>query len=143
MKKFAVVISILLLVFCYFSAFGEGIDLDSLNDDELSELYDNVREEMFARGVIIEEDFAFGDYVVGKDIRAGSYTLIFSNVVNRTGAQVYIYKTSVKDENGLVFHEFVRNNGNVSISLEDGMLLSIKQISASMRITNVRSSFAP
>lgn len=141
MKKFVAIVSILLLLFCHFSAVGEGIDLKSLSVEELSVLSDRITQEMFDRGVIFEEDLPFGKYVVGKDIRAGTYTLEFSNVVPQLRPYVLVFESV--DSKHKVLNEGIYADTSVQVTLEDGMLLEIRSGVADVKITNRKSSFAP
>ena len=143
MKKFVAVISILLLLFCHFSAISEEIDLESLNDEELSELSNRIRQEMSDRGIVFEEDFPFGKYIVGQDIRAGIYTLKFVNVIPNNKPHVIIYESAENAPDGMIFDQTVYWDCDVQITLKDGMLLYIKSGQADVMITNKKSSFAP
>lgn len=55
-------------------AYSEGIDLASLSIDELVRLRNDLTDELFNRNGAVS--LADGEYIVGKDIAAGSYTIV-------------------------------------------------------------------
>lgn len=71
MKKIALILTLLLL----FSGFSlaEGIEVSGLSDEELLVLQKNVTEELYSRGIDHQNLIYQGVYVVGKDIKAGTY----------------------------------------------------------------------
>lgn len=144
MKKFIAVISILALLFCLVSGFAEGIDLKSLTDDELTNLSDLIREEMFSRGIIFEVTFPAGKYIVGKDILAGDYDIIVQGVQHSAGPVIQIYETQEDYDNyHSEFYEWVRADGRVHVSLKDDTILTVESRSGSISITNAANPFAP
>lgn len=78
MKKIALILTLLLL----FSGFSlaEGIDILNLSDEELTGLQQRVANELYNRGIDRQNLIYYGTYVVGKDIKAGTY--IVSSVNN-------------------------------------------------------------
>ena len=59
------------------TAFASDIDLASLGDDQLKQLYEDVREEMVNRGLPISKEITLreGKFIVGEDILPGTYTI--------------------------------------------------------------------
>ena len=53
------------------------IDLPSLGDEELKQLYEDIRTEMTARGIPISKTITLreGKFVIGQDILPGTYTI--------------------------------------------------------------------
>lgn len=147
MKKVVVVISILLLLFCHFSAVCEEIDLSTLSDEQLTELSNRVSQEMFDRGIVFEEVFPFGEYVVGKDIRAGKYTILVTDTDPngiRVGPSILLYSSELdygNDERNQ--YASFRSDGSLYVELNDGMVIVIREGYGSVNITNRKSSFAP
>ena len=56
-------------------ALADVIDLNSLSDDELLALKDQVSQAVSDRGLIKELHFSSGSYIVGTDIKAGYYKI--------------------------------------------------------------------
>lgn len=79
MKKIALILTLLLL----FSGFSlaEGIDLKSLSDEELQQLEKSVGIELYDRGLNRQNLIYQGAYIVGQDIKSGTY--LISSVINR------------------------------------------------------------
>ena len=79
MKKIALILTLLLL----FSGFSlaEGIDLKGLSDEELQQLEKNVNVELYDRGLNSQNLIYQGAYVVGQDIKSGTY--LISSAINR------------------------------------------------------------
>lgn len=59
------------------TAFASDIDISSLGDDQLKQLYEEVREEMVTRGLPVSKEISLreGKFIVGEDILPGSYTI--------------------------------------------------------------------
>ena len=92
MKKLFSALLVLCLVFCLFSASASAKgELSDYSDEQLKELYEEVREEMIARGLPLAQEFTLpeGKYVVGKDILPGSYTLECTETFGETYGDVY------------------------------------------------------
>lgn len=85
MKKFVAVISILLLLFCHFSALGEEIDLSTMTTDELINLQIKIQDELYTRDRFMNCFLNPGEYVIGEDIASGDY-LIHCVDLQRYGA---------------------------------------------------------
>lgn len=59
------------------AAFAAEIDLTSLGDDELKQLYEEVKAEMINRNLPVSKEITLreGKFVVGEDILPGTYTI--------------------------------------------------------------------
>lgn len=59
------------------TAFASDIDLTSLGDDQLKQLYEDARAEMVNRGLPISKEITLreGKFIVGEDILPGTYTI--------------------------------------------------------------------
>lgn len=74
MKKFvAAFLAILLLLTCV-STLAEGVDLESLSDEEIIALLQRVEQEIVDRKIEATATLEKGVYIGGKDIPVGSYT---------------------------------------------------------------------
>ncbi|MBQ4177752.1 MAG: hypothetical protein II640_09835 [Lachnospiraceae bacterium] len=60
-----------------FTAFAADLDLASLGDEELKQLYADVRQEMVSRNIPLSTEITLreGKFIVGEDILPGSYTI--------------------------------------------------------------------
>ena len=59
------------------TAFASDIDISSLGDDQLKQLYENVKAEMVTRGLPVSKEITLreGKFIVGEDILPGTYTI--------------------------------------------------------------------
>ena len=59
------------------TAFASDIDLASLGDDQLKQLYENVKAEMVNRGLPVSKEITLreGKFIIGEDILPGTYTI--------------------------------------------------------------------
>ena len=98
-----------------------------MSDEELLSLRDSVIDEIEERGIGDEYPFSAGIYTVGKDIKAGSYNLHFSDVTKTALIFVYGSSKDAEDKNPL-FSEIIKAPGlNYHIQLEEGMVFEITQ----------------
>lgn len=101
MKRFLVILVVLsLFVTC---AFAEGIDLESIETDDLVALRDAVNAELAKRNFAEKEVCVpAGTYTIGEDIPAGNYTFRSTDdlvQVEITGGKaVYVGHVLMKDE---------------------------------------------
>ena len=60
-----------------FTAFAADLDLASLGDEELKQLYADVRQEMVSRNLPLSSEVTLreGKFIVGEDILPGTYTV--------------------------------------------------------------------
>ena len=73
-KHFIPCMLIIAAALCYSAfAFAAGIDISQLTDDEIVELLAQVNEAMAERNIQKTATLPQGEYIVGRDIPAGSY----------------------------------------------------------------------
>ena len=102
MKKFVAVISILLLLFCHFSAIGEEINLEMMSDIEINELLSKVLEEIGKRDNFASDMWWPGSYVCGEDFEPGTYLIEPVGIADKGEESAFIYlweSKTVKDNN--------------------------------------------
>ncbi len=79
MKKVLALLFSLVLLLSVPGAIAQaaGVDLSGLSDSELSALFAEVKEEMFARGLSVPTEITLreGKYIIGEDILPGTYTI--------------------------------------------------------------------
>lgn len=145
MKKIAVLITVLLLVLCM-AANADGIDLSGMSDSEISSLYESVLREMLDRGITKNGDLAEGNYVVGQDIRAGSYNLISVD----SYARYFVFKDmdlfGIYEELSSVSEIYLEgktvfDNDPDKVDLKDGQVLSVQY--GTLHVEEVRNSLMP
>ena len=71
------VITVICALMMGITALASDIDLSSLGDDQLKQLYEDVRAEMVNRNLPISKEITLreGKFVVGEDILPGTYTI--------------------------------------------------------------------
>lgn len=143
MKKLVAVLMICLMM----TAFGLAeSNYKNLNDEELLELRDSITDELFERGVEFETDFYAGVYVVGKDIRAGTYDILFDEVDKWGCVFINIYETEEAYESrDRKLHEIINElTKGYRVELNEGMVFVIDlNGSAVMRIRNEKPAWMP
>ena len=76
MKRFlAIILAILLLAPAAAFADFDLDDIGDMSDEELLELYSQVRDEMKERGLMPTLELSSGKYIVGQDIEPGTYKI--------------------------------------------------------------------
>ena len=76
MKRFlAIILAVLLLAPAAAFADFDLDDISNMSDDELLELYSQVRDEMKERGLMPTLELSGGKYIVGQDIEPGTYKI--------------------------------------------------------------------
>lgn len=74
MKRIISVFLAILVLSSLTMAFAEETDITAITDEQLAELYENVKAEMLSRGLLVEPlELEAGKYIVGQDIGAGTY----------------------------------------------------------------------
>lgn len=153
MKKL-LISSILALSLCA-PAYASSIDVTTLSDSELMELHEDIHDE-FANREIKDSIIHEGTYIVGKDIRAGHFSLTcvetswsFGAILFETEEEYDLYFT--EQENGTKRTEaieahalsstYVYKSDVIDLNLEEGMVLMLRQGSAFIEETS--PSWAP
>lgn len=132
MRRFFILI-LALFVFVGFSGHAEGIDLDSMSTFELFELQFEIQEKLYsidpASGFILFP----GSYVVGRDLKAGTYVFKvvehLESKINR--AYISFYKSEKDFENfedvGLASSSFFPGQDDVAqYNLKDGEVIKLQ-----------------
>jgi ABC-type phosphate/phosphonate transport system substrate-binding protein len=73
--------SLLLVFLICASVPAFAIDMTSLSNDELIQLRSDLADEMLSRGMTASMKIPTGDYIIGEDIPAGSYTVTTDQVL--------------------------------------------------------------
>ena len=136
---------VLLLVLCIisFTASAEGIDLEHLSTEELIVLHeslDSILEDRFS----CQLDAIYpGDYVVGKDIKEGSYLFSCTKVgiANFWILTTYKSEKDFADRNSLA-RQNLQVGGQAQLNLTDGMVLSVGDGLGTIQ-TEEKPSWAP
>ena len=83
MKRFlSLLLAVLLLTALSAAAFAESpetspapVDIGTMSNDALLELYAQIRDEMKARGLLAAQTLKSGQYIIGQDIEPGTYKI--------------------------------------------------------------------
>lgn len=144
MKKFLALLLVMILV-CV-PAFASTVDLGSLTDSELEELQSDLNNEFISRGLVIDQPFPAGNYIAGKNIRAGSYTI---KADKDTTGRYYIYST----EDGFKDHDYasIKMQGlfgqigteTIEVYIEDGMVFQLEISKGSATISTQKAAWMP
>lgn len=146
MRKLVLAIVALLLV-SIIGVSAEGIDLSGMSDSEISSLYDEVVNEMSSRGVLKNGDLIPGEYIVGKDIAAGSYNATVA------GEEFVLYYIVPSEE---IYNEYTRlldylplqipmpsfrAGDSMKLDLKDGQVLITKH--DNLHLEEIRNTLMP
>lgn len=118
MKK---LLSVILLV-CMIPVCAGAVSLSDLSFDELVELRNQINAEIVARPEWKQTEIPAGEWVVGEDIPAGSYS------ISVTGKQslVQIWEKAVNDYTGggLLFNQIIKDKYG-KIKLKEGWIFTL------------------
>lgn len=119
MKRFVMLLIMITLSVSIVSA--EENPLGSYTFDELIEINKIIIQEIITRPEWKEVKVPAGEYVVGEDIPAGSYTILSAKYISAIG----IYKD--KNKNDIDYNYYiVQANGSIGkLTLKDGMVITI------------------
>lgn len=145
MKKAAIFFLCVFLLFSG-SAFAEAIDLSSLSDNELLELYNEADKLLTERGVFEGEKITAGTYIVGEDIKAGQYRLKCIDVTDSSEDGTMFISVNAMKSNKDYDRECVvvarcAKGEEYTVRLSEGFYLFLND--GSCTIEAVQSSFAP
>lgn len=122
MKKFVVVISILALLFCLVFAFAEGIDLESMDTQELIDLQAEIQKLLAEKDPLNNALLYPGKYLVGEDIEPGSY---FIQSVDSSEYSDLCVQINDGDTGEKLEFQAIRDNKMAQFRLEDGQIVEI------------------
>lgn len=115
--------------------YASDIDLKSLSDEEITQLFSDVEQELVDRNITKTSDLLPGTYVGGVDIPVGGYDIMASandeyfsvqiTGVDKNTADYYYYESA--DPN---------TDGNFHISIKDGYTLTVDGRAATITINN-------
>lgn len=144
MRKF-VMLLVLLIVACCSFGIAESFELDSFNGEDLMNLYDELKEEMYERGILRRGTLHEGIYVIGKDVAAGSYEVTAGDMCT-----YYVFNTEE------LYNDFLNLSSQLSIrltyevafddetkklDLRDGQVLTIA--SDTLILSEIRNGLTP
>lgn len=134
MKKVVVFLFVMLTVlFNMLSLAEDTIDFQSMSDMELMNLIDNAKDELFHRNDAISE-YAIGQgvYVVGKDIRSGTYTFtclktgLYYDGTQRNAFYIYAIGEDGISQGKILWYLYdAAMSGDVTVNLVDGTIFEI------------------
>lgn len=126
-------------------AYALDIDLDSLSIEELMELRTQVAQKINEKVGSDAAPIASGVYVVGKDIREGTYYVSDTKIADKY-FKVFLYEDEEAHKNredmtGRGDVSYMKEGEDATISLHDGMVMEIEGGSA--MIQEIKPSWAP
>ena len=142
MKK---IISIaILLVFVVTCSYAEELDYSSLTADELIGMRNQITAELNSRFSPDPSAIYSGNYIVGKDIKAGQYIFAYDKLAEGcTYGELLLYANEEARENR---DEYVLENLRIGVefylNLVDGMIVEVNLGSGTLRAT-VTPEWAP
>lgn len=145
MKKIALLVIVSLLIGA-FGCLAESIDLSSMDDSSIKDLFEKVQLEMHNRGIPRKGELAEGVYRVGTDIASGSYNILANNSYI---SYYYIFSSEELYNEYLAFQQKanvwvytldVSPDQPLKIDLSDGEVLLVDK---GLIVEEVINSFAP
>lgn len=121
MRRLFALILVVLMMFCS-AASAEGIDLTAMSFEELIALRQEIDLLIFASDEYKNVSVPAGEYVIGEDIPAGTYTLDSDGM-----AMISVYSDASKNIMGMVAAHTVGNGETVGkIELKEGNVVEIQ-----------------
>lgn len=125
MKRFLVVLLVIIMSISVFCSFASEIDLGSLSAEELLDLRDSIDELLVGSDYIAVSD---GLYIVGNSISAGSYDIVvLSSDFSSNGKAIGCIVITVEDSNHNDIIYDLANGVSIHVDLSDGMQMQLKQ----------------
>lgn len=141
MKRLLILVSALLAI--TIPAMAETVDLKKMSTEELVELRSSIGNELSERGYDI---FCSGSYVVGTDIKAGTYMFKCYSVVedreyggNYGEIIFYADQEARKNIERTIDHIYLGED--YCLSLKDGMIIELSSCSGTLQV--IKPSWAP
>ena len=150
MKKLLALMFTIALVFSmtYSVAYADAptVDLSTFSLEELFTLYESVRGELIKREGFEDNDLiGRGTYVVGTDIRAGTYKLVVAeSFMSGDTAMNNIFVTETNNNGDIIYvssNNFIPIGESLVLSIAEGQTLIIKECAC--YITPYTPSWAP
>lgn len=100
MKKIwtSIIVTIMTVVSVTCFTLGAQIDLDSLSDEEIIALSQEIQKQIVDRNIQKTAHVPAGDYLVGQDIPAGTYSVKNNYTDEEHGAYIAVYADEEKSE---------------------------------------------
>ena len=128
MKKLVVIFAILTMIVC--GAYAEELDLESMSLDELVTLHRRLDAEIKERTACTDESAPFyhGNYVVGQDIKAGTYAFTCTyKTEGHYDMAIYVYENAEAQENYERLNVIGLQVGDTgTFTVRDGNILSVQ-----------------
>ena len=139
MKRIAIMVILVLLVFCSSSAEGL-IDFSAFTDSDILEIQQEVNNELSSRGIL--DDIIYqGKYIVGEDIRSGNLVFTYVANENSTNKVTIFVKTGKNGQN--ICREILYPGCSCQIKVNDGELIEICDGSLIVTFRDSKPSWAP
>lgn len=147
MKKLSLIL-VLVLLFSTVCGFAEGIDLSGMSDEEISETYSKILDEMRTRGIVRSDLLGEGIYEGGVDIAVGSYNISCGKDHNVVYAlfdtrDLYEQYNTLKTLSPVTLKMEILTNDDtpVKIDLQEGNLLYVTN--GTLKVEEARTKLMP
>ena len=134
MKRNLIILLVIILATSCICSSAEGIDLSVYDDNALLDVMMQVQQEVVDRRIEKKAELNAGDYIVGKDLPAGTY-IVYMKYDGSMWGDIRVYSDSSKEER--LFDESVfspdndmasiKGEGTWKISLEEGNILDCSE----------------
>lgn len=135
MKQSIIIASITVAFAMSVVGYASDIDLKSLSDNEIVQLFSDVEQELVDRNINKTSDLLPGTYVGGVDIPVGGYDI----VAPADEEQFHISLTGV-NKNTADYHysewAYANEDANFHISIKDGYTLTVEGRTATITVNN-------
>lgn len=142
MKKILLLVLSLMLFVVPGLAEDVSTDLSTMSVDDLIALRKCVDNELDSRDFFSESEIYSGTYVVGKDIKLGSYVIVCAQTMSQYGLEVRLYADEEmwRDSESLS-RRYIDEGESLQIRLDEGMVVALFDGTATIRRTE--PSWAP
>lgn len=124
MRRLAALIIFFLM--CFSVSFAEEIDFSNMDLEQLASIRMAADEEIAKRYGEGWEILNSGYYLIGEDIRSGSYEVLAINLEeDESSVFCKLYKNNNNDDDELVFYKFIDLGEKFTFKAADGNLLYI------------------
>ena len=144
MKKYNILITVILLLILLLSAINvsaETLDFSTLSDEELIDIQNNLNNEILKRG-LKKAKLPSGLYEAGVDVPAGTYVVTAITQNERYYPLIRIYK-DINSATALlgipIFQEVLTHYGECKVTLEEGYVLKLENVTYSIERFNMLS----
>ena len=139
MKKLILCLLTMVMFATNMACVASSVDLSSMSTEELDTLRSKIDAELENRGFEFQSPIYSGNYIGGKTIKAGSYTILLEDDATLGFYKVFSSEEDMKSDKYIAF-EMIYNGFTVTI--EEGMVLQL-DLHGSASITKTKPFWMP